>query len=171
LGGSSARLSIAGKQAINGPTAAIYNSLSQSIASGASFTTLALNSEEFDVGSCFNNSSSTATLNGLSVPAYSFCPNVAGYYQINGYVSFATLASASGIAVISLFKNGAEFKRGSRQPCSTSGVGLTVNEVIYMNGTGDYVDIRVLQASGGTATTEAGQAIGSRASFTMVRGA
>ena len=163
-------LFVGGKQAVNGPAAAAYNSATQSIPTGVS-TTLVFNTEDFDIGGCFNNAAANQTLNGLFVPAYSFCPNVAGYYQINGYVSFATMPSSSGICIISLYKNGTEFKRGSRQICNTGGVGVTISEIIYLNGTGDYVNFYCLQGSTGAASTEFGQSFGTHCSISMIRGA
>jgi len=43
-------------------------------------TKIEFGTEVFDVGGCYNNTSSTATLNGISVPSYSFAPNVSGKY-------------------------------------------------------------------------------------------
>ena len=42
------------------------------------YTQIPCNNEIFDQGGCYNNTGSTVTLNGLSAPAYSFCPNKAG---------------------------------------------------------------------------------------------
>ena len=70
---------------VNGPAFGAWLSANQSVTSTVG-TTLACNTEEYDTGGCYNNTGSTVTLNGLSVPAYSFCPNVAGYYTVNaGY--------------------------------------------------------------------------------------
>jgi hypothetical protein len=45
-------------------------------------TTVAIETEVFDVGSCYNNTGSAVTLNGISVPAYTFLPNVSGKYFV-----------------------------------------------------------------------------------------
>jgi hypothetical protein len=39
-------------------------------------TLVTLDTEKFDIGSCFNNTTSSTTLNGLTAPAHSFTPNV-----------------------------------------------------------------------------------------------
>jgi hypothetical protein len=53
---------------------------------------------------CFNNTGSTVTLNGLSVPAYAFCPNVAGYYQVNLATNSNSTVTKVGVLV---YKNSA----------------------------------------------------------------
>tara|TARA_R110000751_G_scaffold23083_2_gene64329 strand:+ start:12699 stop:13331 length:633 start_codon:yes stop_codon:yes gene_type:complete len=50
--------------------------------SDSTTTTVAIETEVFDVGSCYNNTGSTVTLNGISVPAYTFLPNVSGKYFV-----------------------------------------------------------------------------------------
>ena len=46
-------------------------------------TVIQINSKDFDTGVCYNNTGSTVTLNGISTPAYSFAPNIAGKYFFN----------------------------------------------------------------------------------------
>lgn len=93
--------------------------------------------EVFDTAGCFNNTGSTVTLNGLSVPSYSFCPNVAGYYQITA--GWATNSALAQVMFSSIYKNGSVIYTGPF--ISTSGVGgvTTVTGLVYLNGTGDYV--------------------------------
>ena len=43
-----------------------------------------MNSSHFDSDGCFNATNSSTTLNGLTAPAYSFTPHVAGYYYCFG---------------------------------------------------------------------------------------
>jgi hypothetical protein len=89
--------------------------------SGGTFTKVLFADEEFDTN---NNYASSR-----------FTPTVAGYYQINGSVSVAT---GSQLAV-SIFKNNAEFKRGSNIRASSDG--SVVSSIIYFNGSTDYVEI------------------------------
>src|SRR6056300_498996 len=42
--------------------------------SSATFTKVEIDSETFDSDGCYNNTGSTVTLNGISVPSYSFAP-------------------------------------------------------------------------------------------------
>jgi hypothetical protein len=118
------------------PAFGVYQSSAQSISSGASI--VQFQTKEFDTAGCFNNTGSTVTLNGLSVPAWSFCPNVAGYYQININVR----TNISNIeAQSSIYKNGIGFKNGSDVAVSAnaSQLGTVAASVIYLNGTGDYI--------------------------------
>ena len=71
-----------------------------------------------------------------------FTPTVAGYYQINVRVSIsATVVNPNGVYA-SIYKNGSAFKSASM---NTPGGGLItgsvqVNELIYFNGSTDYVE-------------------------------
>jgi len=135
----------------NGPVFSAYAS-SQTISSSTP-TNITYANEEFDIGSCFNNTGGTVTLNGLSVPAYAFCPNVAGYYQINGQVTYNSTAS-SRYAYIFIRKNGSAHKQGSFSPLNSSDyVAINVQAVVYLNGTGDYVQIYSGQNSTGSVGT------------------
>ena len=77
--------------------------------SDASKAQVEFDTEDFDSGGCYNNTGSTVTLNGVSAPAYSFAPNVAGKYffaiELQCYNSGGQLGNA--IAYIS--KNGTDF--------------------------------------------------------------
>lgn len=95
-----------------------------------------------DTGTCYNNTASTVTLNGVSAPQYSFAPNVAGYYQINACLpAFDTVNGNSYLLYI--YKNGSSYAIGSALPVSsgTSTISGTVSQTIYMNGTSDYIQI------------------------------
>jgi len=125
----------------NMPAFSAYQSGSQSITATVQTNTV-FNTKTFDTGSCFNNTGSTVTLNGISTPAYAFAPNVAGYYQINTTVS--NLYALAGYTNISIYKNGSAYANGlfataiSTATAYGSACGSTV---IYFNGTSDYVQI------------------------------
>jgi len=77
-----------------------------------------------------------------------FTPTVAGYYQI----SAATyMSSTSGAAVLSIYKNGSSFKRGSASQ-GTTGMGLAphVSALVYLDAD-DYVEIYTYQVTGAAA--------------------
>ena len=96
---------------VGGPAFSAYNSAGQSVGIG-SYTKIVMDTKQFDTGGCYNNTGSTATLNGLSVPSYSFCPNVAGYYQISaGAAATFTTANNYGIFIL-IYKNGGFYKIG-----------------------------------------------------------
>jgi hypothetical protein len=128
------------------PAFSAYLSANQSVSSTVG-TTLACNTEEYDTGGCYNNTGSTVTLNGLSVPAYSFCPNVAGYYTVNAGYQLGGVSSFSR-ALITCSKNGSGYKRLIDMG-ATSYV-LAGTTVIYLNGTGDYVNFYGYISASGT---------------------
>jgi hypothetical protein len=120
----------------NMPAFSAYQSSVQTI-SAATLTKVQLQTEEFDTNSNFDNATN-----------YRFTPTVAGYYQISGAVSDA---SAGTNHVTTIYKNGAEFKRGSQ--ISYSGAAPTqgvVSALIYFNGSTDYVELYVFMTSGST---------------------
>ena len=98
--------------------------------------------ETYDSDSCFNDTGSTVTLNSLSVPAYSFCPNVSGWYyiahNIGGNGQYQSYMDALEVAV---YKNGA-IHMSSFQNQGNNSDQNTIGEVgglIELNGTGDYL--------------------------------
>jgi len=95
--------------------------------SGGAFTKVLFANEEFDTNDNFASSR--------------FTPTVAGYYQINAAVSVATGAQLA----TSIYKNGAEFKRGSNIRASSDG--SVSSSIIYCNGSTDYVEIYCFASS------------------------
>ena len=148
------------KKAVNGPAFSAYaNSTLQTITSGSQQKVL-FQTEEFDTDNCFANSR--------------FTPTVEGYYQLNSEVRLDG-ASGTGEMMIVIWKNGAEYKRGTNQ----SGVqiasdfwAMTVSSLVYANGTTDYFEIYVQQGSGGSVTVTAVNAVNiTWFNGVMVRGA
>jgi hypothetical protein len=135
----------------NMPAFSAYLSSNQSV-SNTTGTTLAANTEEWDTGGCYNNTGSTVTLNGLSVPAYCFCPNVAGYYQFNASIQ----PGYSSLSRFGIFfsKNGTSSKRTNDLNSSVNNLGGSC--VFYLNGTGDYVYIYGYINASGTLTFNGG---------------
>ena len=122
---------------IVGPIAQVYQSAAQTLTS-ATFTLIEHQTELFDTGGCFNNTNAPVTLNGLTAPAYSFTPNVAGWYQVSAGLTMGSLASAVTIAI---YKNGASAKILSLTEPGTTLYGSYGSGLIYLNGTGDYIQI------------------------------
>lgn len=95
----------------------------------------------FDVTNAFNNTNGTVILNGVTCPAYSFCPNVAGYYRVEA----TTLCWCSGGScsdVETMFnKNGTNYGYGTFVGGINMGSsqGTTGSDVVYLNGTSDYI--------------------------------
>jgi hypothetical protein len=142
----------------NMPTFSAYATSSTTLNS-ATFTLIAYQAKEFDTAGCYNNTGSTVTLNGLSVPAYAFCPNVAGYYQIN---QFVRIGGTTGVQANFLYKNGTFWKDLLETYTSLANdIGYTTSILIYLNGTGDYVQSYAYQGSGVNKSTVAGQVFSS----------
>jgi hypothetical protein len=106
---------------VNGPAFSAYQSSAQTIATNTT-TKVTFDTEEFDTNSNFASSR--------------FTPTVAGYYQINTFVSWGTPTWGDGY----LFKNGSSFKQ-IFYSYSASVSGVNGSTLIYLNGSSDYVEI------------------------------
>ena len=111
---------------------------------------MAVDTKQFDTASCFN--ATNATVGGI--PAYAFKPTTAGYYQIIGSVNWGSGAGSSNYLGIN--KNGTEFIDGPYVSITGSTV-VTINALLSLNGTTDYIQFGVYQNSGSTRTTQTGQ--------------
>jgi hypothetical protein len=121
---------------VNGPAFSATTTTAQSF-SNSTFTKVQFNIETFDT-----NSNYDPTTN------YRFTPTVAGYYQINGNVSF--VGAAAGFTQCAIFKNGSQFIDGSGIPNNVNvGGKVTAASVISFNGSTDYVEFFAWQNSGG----------------------
>jgi hypothetical protein len=132
-----------------GPAFSAYASAAQSIANNTN-TIINVNVELFDTASCYNNTGSTVG----GIPAYSFLPNVAGYYQVNAAWYSAT--SANGVSS-HIYKNGASYQI-TAMTFGGAGQVLGVNCLIYLNGSSDYIGFYVQQGQGSSYTTLASRA-------------
>jgi hypothetical protein len=117
---------------------AYQNSTSQTVPN-ATVTKIQFNSKTFDTANCFDNTTN-----------YRFTPNVAGYYQLNCSVSWQNPITPTGECQIILYKNGGFFATGMDFGTSSglSFYALLMNTLVYANGTTDYFEIYVYQASG-----------------------
>lgn len=121
------------------PAFSVHQSAGQSLTSG-SITKIQFQTKDFDTNGFFDNATN-----------YRFQPTVAGYYQLEGTVGVPT-----GLAVVSIYKNGAEFKRGQQYSTTALGIGGNVSALVLLNGSTDYVEIWGLQLSGSPQTTNTG---------------
>jgi hypothetical protein len=157
----------------NGPAfSAYYTGAGQSVTNATDTKTI-LDTKEFDTGGCFNNTGSTVTLNGLSVPSYSFCPNVAGYYQVNLLLRPKTTTNFVSFWII-LYKNGSIYVRPTEVYPSINGAAVNTSGsvLVYLNGVGDYISLYGYINSGGTCTFDnAGTPYTSRLQASLVRAA
>lgn len=110
------------------PAFSVYRNTTQTITSGV-YTKVQLNAETFDTN---NNFDSTTN--------FRFTPTVAGYYQINGKIG-AGASTASTSMASAIYKNGAIYKYGPY--VQTTAAESNVQDVIYFNGSTDYVELFV----------------------------
>ena len=118
----------------NGPAFSVYRSGTQTLSSNTS-TKIQYNAENFDTN---NNFDSTTN--------YRFTPTVAGYYQINYQVGASTSACNIEIKVV---KNG-DTSAGGGFWVNTSAVRGTGSNLIYFNGSSDYLEIYATFSTGQT---------------------
>jgi hypothetical protein len=113
-----------------GPAFSAYANAGQTVSAGT-FTKVAINTEYFDTANCFDSTTN-----------YRFTPNVSGYYQVNGSVSFGTTGAVELIAAV--YKNGSIYTRGTNVNMTSATFGdsvITFNEVMYLNGSSDYIEL------------------------------
>jgi hypothetical protein len=122
----------------NMPAFSAYASSSQSISS-ATPTKVTLGTEIFDT----NNNFASST----------FTPTVAGYYQINGLVRGTGTTHTAIYAAI--YKNGSAYRRGVQIGTSfVGGCQVSVTDIVYCNGTTDYLELYGLVTATSGATFE-----------------
>lgn len=133
---------------VNGPAFSAYAANVISTTSGT-ITNMPCDTEAFDTNGCYNNTGSTVTLNGISTPAYAFAPNVAGYYQVTGGVSYAVSGQPNSLYGM-IYKNGSVSVRGTTTPASSSSTypWAGVSDLVYCNGTSDYIQFFATQQIG-----------------------
>ena len=108
--------------------------------SAATNTLVTLNTEKFDIGSCFNNTTSSTTLNGLTAPAHSFTPNVSGKYFVYGILRTDASTTFPNDAYAIIYKNGSQVE--VQQNASSGSRSLTtIQRTVELNGTGDYIQL------------------------------
>lgn len=122
---------------INGPIAQAYQSVAQTLSLNT-FTLIEHQTELFDTGGCFNNTNAPVTLNGLTAPAYSFTPNVAGWYQISAGL---TMGAGNSNITVTIYKNGTLAKLLALTEPNSDMYGAYGSGLLYLNGTGDYIQV------------------------------
>lgn len=76
-----------------------------------------------------------------------YTPNVAGYYQVNAGIQYEGPSLSTNYAVISLYKNGNVYTEGEAAVLIQYG-SLSVSDVVYFNGTTDYIEIFMAHKQG-----------------------
>lgn len=133
----------------NGPAFRAYATTNTSIGNQV-HTQVNLVTELFDTNSNFANSR--------------FTPTVAGYYLISGQIF--TVGANTGL-LASIAKNGLQYAYGSQ--VSASSLRSVVSDIVYLNGTTDYVALNAY--SGGATTIQTNGGIDTYFSGCLIRSA
>ncbi len=110
---------------LDNPAFSAYVAANQTITS-STHTKVNFDTEEFDLGSCYDTTLKRWT------------PNKAGYYQVSMTVNDLYSVSPT-VFVVSIYKNGTSLKQGGDIRGALSG-SITSSALIYMNGTTDYLE-------------------------------
>jgi hypothetical protein len=120
------------------PTFRAYlNTANQSVTT-ATLTRVTLNAETFDTGSMFDSATN-----------YRFTPTISGYYQFNASLTISTGSTTTDI-VLAFYKNGTEYSRIQTAGISASTGGPSYSDVIFLNGSTDYVELWASNTSSNT---------------------
>jgi hypothetical protein len=136
-------------------------SIGDQTVSFSTLTKINITSEIFDTNSNYDTANSR------------FTPTVAGYYQVNGALSGLGSTTLTR-ALVLLYKNGTEYSRGVNIAATLSNTTpaiVTTSEIVYMNGSTDYIELYGFLTGSGTATFEDASGSKSRFSAVLVRGA
>lgn len=104
-------------------------------------------SETFDTAGAFNTSTGR------------FQPTVAGYYQINARASYSSNGITATYVGVSIGKNGTSVAYGA---VGSNGEypQVTVSDIVYLNGSTDYVQVGTLHNASGTVNDVSGSISG-----------
>jgi len=122
----------------NMPAFSAYLSTSQTISTGTD-TKVQYNTKVFDTANCYDNTTN-----------YRYTPNVAGYYEVTVAVRDQT-GAAVGTIRANIWKNGSVYST-SIVNNSTNGMTSSTTNLIYMNGSTDYLEGYIYQNSGSNMT-------------------
>ena len=119
----------------------------------ATVNRIANQTEVFDNGGCYNHTSSTVTLNGLSCPDFRFTPNVAGLYFFVGAIRMNTSNFDVGLVNNLGSTGGTETYSSLIYGTDIANHTIMVSGYSLMNGTGNNMVLTAYQESGGSITT------------------
>ncbi|CAB4134387.1 hypothetical protein UFOVP266_54 [uncultured Caudovirales phage] len=122
-----------------GPAFHVETAGSQTFTSGT-VTKVTFSIEVFDT----NNNFASST----------FTPTVAGYYQINAVFWFGAGTTATD-ANANIYKNGAFYSQARAAAYSGTAASCSISDVVYCNGTTDFIELYGRAAGTGTLTANA----------------
>lgn len=124
----------------NGPAFVAYMSAATPIAD-ATWTKLRFNTELYDTNSNFDTTN------------YRFTPTVAGFYQVNFNWRNSAPMTAT-FAISRLYKNGSVALTAGWQSASSNYASPVMSNIIYLNGSTDYIEAYAYQNSGSAIDTD-----------------
>lgn len=136
--GGVAQVDLAAGVAGTGPAFRAYASTNQTGIVTGTATKLTLDTEVFDTNNNFASSR--------------FTPTVAGYYQINGIVTMQSTTTNQAVGAL-IFKNGVTDAWASTPATTGQYPSASVNALVYLNGSTDYVELYVWQGTGSNQQT------------------
>ena len=138
---------------VNGPTFRVRKNDSQPLSISAWNKVVWNSNETWDVGGCFDTANNR------------FQPSLAGYYQINTALELSYNTGGATSWNAAFYKNGAEYGASVYEVGSVANI--TLSDMVYMNGSSDYVEV-FLRPNGGSLV---GVYPGSSFSASLVRSA
>jgi hypothetical protein len=114
----------------SGPAFRAFRNTSVQNVSGSTWTKVELNGETFDTDSCFDSTTN-----------FRFTPNKAGYYKFTGSVDGEAQVSTTVFGRAAIYKNGSVAAQGVKAPAFGDEFASQVSDLIYLNGTTDYVEL------------------------------
>jgi hypothetical protein len=117
-----------------GPAFRAYRTSSNQSLTANTWTKVQFNAEDFDTASAFDSTTN-----------YRFQPQVAGYYQINLGIQFL----GSSIVAVAIQKNGSFYGIGTYFETALLNSGTNAQDLVYLNGSTDYVEGYVVAISSG----------------------
>jgi hypothetical protein len=121
----------------SGPTFRATRAANQTGISSNTWTKAQINTETWDTASAYDNATN-----------YRFTPLTAGYYYVRGSLNTGT--STDTIAIVAIYKNGSSYAQVLSAPAASGYQVINVSDLVYFNGTTDYVELFVNLASGST---------------------
>lgn len=114
--------------------------------SSMTWTKVNLNAASFDPDAILNTSNGRIT------------PKVAGYYKVDALLSGNSSNSTMIDLSINIYKNGSKYTDGQYTPSANMAFRRTVtSDLVYMNGTTDYLELYAYVNGGGTLTLASGE--------------
>jgi hypothetical protein len=114
----------------SGPAFRAFRNTSAQSVTAATWTKVQLNGETFDTASCFDSTTN-----------YRFTPNVSGYYSLLATILGETQTATTQYTQVAIYKNGSLASRGTAAIAQGDEARAVVNDLIYFNGTTDYVEL------------------------------